>query len=278
MDHPCDARMAHRTQAEQAPAVGAQRAKIRIGTLNVDSLISRSYAGKVVMVNAVIHSLNLDVLLLQDTHLTNGSAEERGASRFKNLDFANHSPDQGNRGVMTIINGKRVSVTKNVAADEGRLLVSALKFQDEVIFLANVYLPPSPAERVEWMEEMTEAYADTGVQVDIAAGDWNMVEKSGLDREGSVRSEARDRRDVIALQSFLSCLRSDGKELIDGWRRTHPSTREYTHRNRGRDAKSRIDRIYVRGHGECGWPGLDNRACGCHSYGPSNARAAVPHG
>lgn len=248
MDRPSNARVAHNARAEQAPRVGAQRAKIRIGTLNVDSLISRAYAGKVVMVNAVIHSLNLDILLLQDTHLTNDSAEERGVSRFKNLDFANHCPDQGSRGVMTIINRKRMSfVTKNVAADEeGRLLVSALRFQDEVIFLANVYLPPSPADRVEWLGEMTEAYAGTDVQVDIAAGDWNMVEKPGLDREGSVRSEARDRRDVVALQNFLNCLRSDGKELIDGWRQAHPSSREYTHTNRGQAAKSRIDRIYVR--------------------------------
>lgn len=222
---------------------------LRVASLNVDSLVSRANANKIFAINALIHTLDLDILMLQDTHLTLGSAGRRELARYPTLDFASHCPN-GIRGVMTIIDKKRVKFRRklDVVDAYGNLLTSVVEFQDKVIYLANVYAPSKYKERIAWLEQMTEVFENNASipPVDIAGGDWNSVQEPLLDREGGSRDQTRDVKDAHAQQSFLESLEEPTRELRDGWRVLHPKVRDFTHNNRGRLASSRIDRLYVR--------------------------------
>ena len=130
-----------------------------MASLNVDSLISRANANKILAVNALIHSLDLDILMLQDTHLAPGSPGVKELSRYPASDFASHCPN-GTRGVATIIDRKRVKfLTKcDVADSYGNLLTSVVEFQSKVIYLANIYVPSNYKERIIWVERITEVF------------------------------------------------------------------------------------------------------------------------
>lgn len=72
----------------QAPSASGPRVvtgamNLRVASLNVSSLVSRANANKILAINTLIQSLDLDILLLQDSHLTSGSPGMRElSSRF----------------------------------------------------------------------------------------------------------------------------------------------------------------------------------------------------
>lgn len=230
------------------PRVGVRAVNLKVAALNVDSLVSRANTSKVFAVNALMHTQDLDILMLQDTHLAPQSSGIKELSRYPNLDFASHCPD-GTRGVATIISRKRVKfLTKlDVADSHGNLLTSVVEFQSQVIYVANVYAPSNYSDRVAWFQQITEVFdGDASIpSVDIVGGDWNSVADPRLDRDGGARDHTRDAKDAGAMQGVLESMNPEG-ELADGWRATHPRTEDFTHKNRGREARSRIDRLYVR--------------------------------
>lgn len=231
------------------PRWGAQAVKLRVASLNVDSLVSSANANKVFAINALMHTLDLDVLMLQDTHMAPQSLRVKELSRYPTLDFASHCPN-GKRGVATIIDKKRVKfLTKcDVADTNGNLLTSVIEFQSQVVNLANVYAPSKYKDRVAWFEKTAEVFDnDTSIpSMDVVGGDWNSVVDPGLDRDGGIRDLTRDAKDACAMQGVLDSMTDHNRELVDGWRATHPRENDFTHKNRGRAAYSRIDRIYVR--------------------------------
>lgn len=231
------------------PRVVSRATNLRVASLNVDSLVSRANANKILAINALIQSLDLDILMLQDTHVAPGSPGIKELSRYPTLDFASHCP-HGTRGVATIIDKKRVKfVTKYDVADSyGNVLTSIVEFQSKVIYIANVYAPSSYRERMAWLERITDVFENnTSIpSVDIAGGDWNSVMNQSLDRDGSTRDQTRDAKDSHATQRLLESMANPTRELQDGWRILHPKDYDFTHKNRGRAAYSRIDRLYVR--------------------------------
>lgn len=236
------------TDLAQRPRMRTRAVILKVASLNVDSLVSRANANKVFAINALMRILDLDILMLQDTHLAPKSLEFRQLSRYPTLDFVSHCP-QGTRGIATIIDKKRVKfLTKcDVADSHGNLLTSVIEFQSKVINIANVYAPSQYLDRVTWFGRITETFDnDTSIPaMDIVGGDWNSVTDPILDRDGGARSHTRDVMDARALQGVLDSMNPLG-QLVDGWRATHPEISDFTHKNRGRDAHSRIDRLYVR--------------------------------
>lgn len=230
------------------PRVGARAVNLKVAALNVDSLVSRANTNKIFAINALMRTQDLDILMLQDTHLAQQSSGIKELSRYPTFDFASHCPN-GTRGVTTIINKKRVKfLTKcDVADSDGNLLTSVVEFQSKVIYIANVYAPSNYADRVTWCERITEVFEnDTSIpSVDIVGGDWNSVTNPMLDRDGGLRDHTRDAKDARVMQGVLDSMNPNG-ELTDGWRALHPNTSDFTHTNRGRAARSRIDRLYVR--------------------------------
>lgn len=68
--------------------------------MNVDSLILRANANKNVAINALIHALDLDILMLQDSHLAPKSSgiKELHYLDILALDFSSHCPNGDARG------------------------------------------------------------------------------------------------------------------------------------------------------------------------------------
>ena len=225
-------------------------AELHVASLNVDSLISRTHGNKMFELHMLVLSQQIDVLLMQDTHMGQASPEEAELRRYRNLEFVSNCPTAGIRGVITAINTTRVRFLQERVAedDEGRFLVSRIEFKHKSICVANVYLPPGRHGRLEYVDDLTELLNSglTIQPVDIIGGDWNMVEKTELDRSGQRPLELRDATDIAAVQRLLMTLRNGPPGLIDGWRGKYPHAREYTHLNRGHGTGSRLDRIYVR--------------------------------
>lgn len=221
------------------PRVVSRAMNLRVASLNVDSLVSRANASKTLAINALIHTLDLDVLMLQDTHLASGSLGIRELSRYSAIDLASHCPG-GTRGVATIINKKRLKFRRkiDVADSYGNLLTSVVEFQSKVIYLANIYAPSNYEDRVSWLGQITEVFENNASipSVDIAGGDWNSVPNPLLDRDGRARDLTRDAKDSHAVHSLLESMTNQTRELQDGWRVLHPKDRDFTHKNRGRAA------------------------------------------
>ncbi|KAJ7077382.1 hypothetical protein B0H15DRAFT_764890, partial [Mycena belliarum] len=105
-----------------------------------------------------------------------------------------------------------------------------------------VYAPNAPLENAAFWETIQSFFeADLRIpRPDIMGGDTNIVEEP-IDR---LPSRPDPEAPTKALDLLLTKLR-----LVDGWRKTYPTTRAYTYtqlRNAGGGSQSRIDRIYIR--------------------------------
>ncbi|KAH9858877.1 hypothetical protein C2E23DRAFT_687541, partial [Lenzites betulinus] len=156
------------------------------------------------------------------------------------------SPTQ-KEGVAIVVNRKLLTPdgAKATVLVPGRALQIALKWRGgDTRHLLCIYAPTSDGvtERCDFFEQV-ESYYDSHPNLPLPhlmAGDFNNVEDV-IDRLPA--SEGSD-RSVEKLDSLKMRL---GLMIVDGWRKTHPTERDYTfHRGVGPAATmARLDRIYV---------------------------------
>ena len=120
----------------------------------------------------------------------------------------------------------------------GRALLAKIPWHDDSqIKILNVYAPNDAKENENfWTELNNMTLARPDLRPDLMLGDFNLVE-DGLDR---LPCHLDDASAVAALGELKSNL-----SLVDGWRRTHPDRREYTHQHTPNASQGRIDRIYI---------------------------------
>lgn len=166
---------------------------------------------------------------------------------------------------------------------EGRLLVAS--FTDpagtQTYTLACVYSPAVKEDRTNWFRQIIYRLQNNPLSrpVDIIGGDWNGV----TDIKDKLSNKNPPRAYSLLLREFLTTIGAavssanlpstalsgrndlpslqptgpptdpagqDGPELpnllVDGWRRAHPRTIDYTWRDHAGRFASRIDRIYIR--------------------------------
>ena len=100
-----------------------------------------------------------------------------------------------------------------------------------------VYAPNDGGANTTFWETLNDLLATTPrLKPDIMMGDFNLVEDS-IDRLPCHHDDATP----VAALGALKCTAG----LVDGWRRTNPDRREYTHQHAPNTSQGRIDRIYI---------------------------------
>ncbi|KAJ7114218.1 Endonuclease/exonuclease/phosphatase [Mycena epipterygia] len=112
---------------------------------------------------------------------------------------------------------------------------------DEKLTVLGVYAPNAPNENADFWEALRDYFRlNPGVpRPDMMAGDTNIVEEA-IDR---LPCHTDPEPATTQLDLLLTALR-----LVDGWRKTYPTTRAYTYaqiRHGGGGSQFRIDRIYI---------------------------------
>ncbi|PPQ78824.1 hypothetical protein CVT24_002384, partial [Panaeolus cyanescens] len=220
------------------------RAYMKIGTLNMNGGGSRATEGKWENINQIVRDEHLDVLVLQETHLTTEKMIDL-CTRYPRLYIINtHDPEQTNaKGVAIVLNKHRTRWREIHATEiaEGRaVLVEVPWKQNESIKILGVYAPNETDLQEEYWNKMSEFFEkDKSISPDIMMGDLNIVENK-IDRHPP-------HRDATAATESLHNFRME-HNLQDSWRHKNPDKLEYTYtqfQNKKPKSLSRIDRIYL---------------------------------
>ena len=229
-------------------------AQLKIGSLNVNGV---SDCDRMYRVITTMLENNIDIMTLQDTHVTVEKAEEY-EDRYPKIGFLASVEEGEIAGVMILINRDTVEWAMDDLAEvndwedaTGRVLIAPVKTIDTGIELTVgcCYAPARRPERMEWSNRLLRVLGDDEdmPKCDILCGDWNVVsrpEDNGMGNTANVE-------DLECHRNVHTEMMRLGGNNADGWRIQHPNEKVWTHRNtafaedpdRG---KSRIDRIYVR--------------------------------
>ncbi|KAH6911652.1 Endonuclease/exonuclease/phosphatase, partial [Coprinopsis sp. MPI-PUGE-AT-0042] len=223
------------------------RAALRFASLNIRGGGSDSTRNKWERINQILRDERIDVLAVQETHITNDVAEDL-EERYPRLHIvlSPHPTDPTSRGGVAFVVNKYTtnwaeSTSQDLLPGRALLLTMKSKIGTPTNVLA-IYAPSGDAimNRHFWIE-LDELWSDnpTLPMLDMMLGDMNMVETS-LDRYPA-RSD--NGAMITALEAFKA-----RHELEDGWRLENPTGVDFTFstgRNTMLSSRSRIDRIYV---------------------------------
>ena len=183
------------------------------------------------------------VLAVQETHLTDDLANNISSAFDTKLRLLySPLPDTRNTAGVAIVVNKGLLRSDNILSDEiipGRAILATIPWHgDTVLKILNIYAPNDTKNNENFWARLNEILMDRPhLKPDIMLGDFNLVEDS-LDRLPCHQDNANA---VASLGELKS-----NTDLVDGWRRTHPDKREYTHTHTPNTSQGRIDRIYMR--------------------------------
>ena len=182
------------------------------------------------------------VLAVQETHLMDELAETFSTlfeTRLKM--FHSPLPETNNAAGVAIVINKSLVDSGGVTCEvliPGRAILATIPWHaGSTMKVLNVYAPNSPCNNELFWEEL-DVITSTNAsrRPDVMLGDFNLVEDS-LDR---IPCHPDSANAVAALGVLKGNL-----DLVDGWRRTFPDRREYSHLHTPNASQGRIDRIYV---------------------------------
>ncbi|KAF9497963.1 DNase I-like protein, partial [Pleurotus eryngii] len=193
-------------------------------------------------VNQLMRDKRIGILAIQEAHL-NEDLVDRLHNIFGRQLKIMYSALENNynaAGVALVIN-KDVTVSNEIACQvviPGRALALFTTWhQGETMCILNVYAPNLMNENKTFWNELDTSLQSMNIKPDLVLGDFNLVTAESdrfpprPDNQGA----------VMALNHIIGRL-----GLIDGWRNTYSTTRNYSYYQKATEACSRIDRIYGR--------------------------------
>ncbi|PPQ77610.1 hypothetical protein CVT24_005290 [Panaeolus cyanescens] len=220
------------------------RAYLKIGTLNMNGGGSNATKDKWENINQIVREEHLDVLVLQETHLTPDMMIDL-CKRYPRIHIINsHDPEHTNaKGIAFVLNKHRTRWREAQAVEvkEARAIMIEMPWrQNESIHILGVYAPNETDEQTDFWKEVDDFFrTKSNKKPDIMMGDFNVVEDK-IDRHPP-------HRDTASAVESLQELRMD-HNLTDVWRNQNPNELTYTYtqfQNRTRKSLSRLDRIYM---------------------------------
>jgi len=193
-------------------------------------------------INRVMNSHRIAVLAVQETHLTDELATSfELAFETKLRLFHSPLPDMRNAAGVAIVVNKGLLNADGITSTTlipGRAILTKIPWHaGSTIKVLNVYAPNSGGENEAFWERLNAITLDNpSLRPDIMLGDCNLVEDA-LDR---LPCHPDHPGAVAALGELKYNL-----DLVDGWRRTFPDRREYSHHHAPNASQGRIDRIYI---------------------------------
>ena len=189
-----------------------------------------------------MNSSRTAILAIQEAHLTDELAENINKTfETKMKVFYSPLPDTRNAaGVAIVINRGLLNADKVTCTEvtPGRAILATVSWHANTqIKILNVYAPNEPGNNENfWININETTTTNPHLRPDVMLGDFNLVEDS-LDRLPCHQDDAN----AVAALGELKC----NTNLIDGWRRTFPDKREYTHQHSPNASQGRINRIYI---------------------------------
>ena len=227
------------------PAQLASRDKFKIASLNIRGRVSTAQGyrqDKWFELNRIMNTNRIAILAVQETHLTDelaASFETAFETRLRL--FHSPLPESRNAAGVAIIANKALIKTNDIQCKTlipGRAILTEIPWHAGTsIKVLNIYAPNDTRENEAFWEKLNEITTlDTSLKPDVMLGDFNLVEDS-LDR---LPCHPDNPNAVAALGELKYNL-----DLVDGWWRTYPDKREYSHQHAPNASQGRIDRIYI---------------------------------
>ncbi|KAI0326747.1 DNase I-like protein [Cubamyces sp. BRFM 1775] len=195
-------------------------------------------------VNQVMRDRKLDVLAVQETHLSPSRLTALLDVFGTSLSiFHSDDPDNpsGARGIAFVVNKKRLAGRECRATTlvPGRALLLEYPWTPtRTVTMLAVYAPNQPSENGAFWRKLTQQWQDNVfVKPDFLLGDFNVVE-SALDRMPARADPPHATEPLVEMIVHFG--------LVDSWRASHPDEKLYTYRQAGMVRQSRLDRIYAK--------------------------------
>ncbi|CDO76176.1 hypothetical protein BN946_scf185034.g9 [Trametes cinnabarina] len=242
----------NRVPRHRAEKIGQKTTAI-VATLNINgfgTMLPDHPDNKWGRIYSMMREERIAILLVQETHLTDrrvADLHEMYAGSVKILHSPHPDAPTQKEGVAVVLNAKLINTSNakmKVIVPGCAIQVSVAWRGGDVRHLLCVYAPTSEGvnERRAFFRQVLEYYTvHTSLpRPHLMAGDFNNVEDP-IDRLPISPAHDPSIEDLDELKSALNLM------IVDGWRATHPSARNYTfHRGSGEAATmSRLDRIYV---------------------------------
>ncbi|KAJ7126044.1 Endonuclease/exonuclease/phosphatase [Mycena epipterygia] len=226
------------------------KASIQVASLNIQGIGNPNPwhpRHKWYHVNQLTKDNKTGLLVVVESHLsaTRHANIQSLFGRRLEVVFSEDPTSPNAKGVAFVLN-KDLLDTDNLQTWDiipGRALLIEIQTRgDEKLTVLGVYAPNAPNENADFWEALRDYFRlNPGVpRPDMMAGDMNIVEEA-IDR---LPCHTDPEPATTQLDLLLTALR-----LVDGWRKTYPTTRAYTYaqiRHEGGGSQSRIDRIYIR--------------------------------
>ncbi|KAJ8587401.1 DNase I-like protein [Rhizopogon salebrosus TDB-379] len=201
-----------------------------------------SQISKWATINRMMRENKIDILCVQETHLTLEHITQIEALFARRLLVLNSSdPDRPgcSAGVAFILNKETINVTsaKMNVLIPGRAITLNLKWHNDInLNLINVYAPNNTTEHPDFWNSICTKWTTTNqTSPDFMLGDFNLTEDA-IDR---APARTDNETAINALRDLRSTL-----NLQDLWRHTYPQERLFTFTS-NTNMLSRLDRIYA---------------------------------
>lgn len=218
---------------------------LKVATLNIrcrTSNIDGFHRDKWLEIYGVLNRNKIAILAIQESHLTEELANKIN-TLFETKLLLIHSPlpeSNNTAGVAIIINKGLLSTNKitHETLIPGRAIMVTIPWHaDKPLKILNIYAPNDSNANEKFWDTLNEKInANPHLKPDTMVGDFNLTEDS-LDR---LPCHPDDPAAVTALGNLKSNL-----NLVDGWRRTYPDRREYSHQHVPNISQGCLDRIYI---------------------------------
>ena len=215
-------------------------------TFNVNGLASTGNAvSKRRKIFTWLKSKKVDIILMQETHCTEG-LERTWKNEWQGDCYFNNGTS-ASRGVCIMVSPQlSLNLKRRIQDNNGRVLILEFEYQDKSFVVGCIYCPNH--DESDTMSFVDNALADMACSAILLGGDFNCVLSDSADRSqpepsagggaaGAASHSAPRRRAAL-----LGTMREYG--LIDVWRETHPTDKEFTFFREGQ-RKSRLDVILV---------------------------------
>lgn len=183
----------------------------------------------------------LDIVSLQETYLLSQQDERDIVSEWDGILHFSPADSHNSKGLVTLFNKKFRDCEINLIFKSNRVLISAIKINNENIFVVNVYSPSDEdKEKIKFLDELNKIVHDHIGDTDdhiIFLGDFNIAH-SQLDVLSGNPHSLNTRQ---ALSNFIAI-----NDLTDTWRLAHPNEKNFSWSRGGTQTSAkRLDYIFV---------------------------------
>lgn len=203
---------------------------LKIGSWNVRGLGSPL---KRMAVFSVLESCGVDLICLQETHLTKDTSQQLQLKKFQYQFHAFHS--SFSRGVSIIVKaGVKFSCRQTSIDDLGRYIFLSCSIDGVMFVVANIYIPPP--FNLDILLKLHKFLLDKKECPIVVVGDFNEVLDRKLDRFPIRQFSEEPGKSRLRL--FM-----EEVGLVDLWRVRNPGALQYTCHSISHSTLSRIDLV-----------------------------------